>query len=59
MGHSTVTVSQRYVHPTPETLERAFQRLEERKQRAGAKLLDGAKTTTTSCRLRYSERHLD
>jgi integrase len=28
MGHSTVTVSQRYVHPTPESLERAFERLE-------------------------------
>jgi hypothetical protein len=30
MGHSSVTVSPRYVHPTPETLERAFERLEER-----------------------------
>jgi integrase len=27
-GHSSVTVSQRYVHPTPEGLERAFDRLE-------------------------------
>src|SRR5579863_38587 len=27
-GHSSVTVSQRYVHPTPEGLERAFARLE-------------------------------
>ena len=27
-GHSTVTVSQRYVHPTPESLERAFERLD-------------------------------
>ena len=27
-GHSTVTISQRYVHPSPETLERAFERLE-------------------------------
>lgn len=27
-GHSSVTVSQRYMHPTPETLERAFERLE-------------------------------
>ena len=26
-GHSSVTVSQRYVHPTPEGLERAFERL--------------------------------
>jgi integrase len=27
-GHSSVTVSQRYVHPTPEAMERAFDRLE-------------------------------
>ncbi len=27
-GHSSVTVSQRYIHPTPETVERAFERLE-------------------------------
>ncbi|MGO9275341.1 MAG: tyrosine-type recombinase/integrase [Terriglobia bacterium] len=28
MGHSSVTVSQRYVHPTPEALEPAVERLE-------------------------------
>jgi hypothetical protein len=28
MGHSSVLVSQRYVHPTPESFERAFERLE-------------------------------
>jgi integrase len=28
MGHSSVTISQRYVHPTPEALERAVERLE-------------------------------
>jgi len=28
MGHSTVTVSQRYVHPSPESMERAVSRLE-------------------------------
>jgi hypothetical protein len=27
MGHSTVTVSQRYVHPSPESVELAFERL--------------------------------
>ena len=27
-GHSSVAVSQRYVHPSPESLERAFERLE-------------------------------
>ncbi len=28
VGHSSVSVSQRYVHPTPEGKERAFERLE-------------------------------
>lgn len=28
MGHSTVVVSQRYVHPTPETLQTAIGRVE-------------------------------
>jgi integrase len=28
MGHSTITVSQRYVHPSPETVERVFRNLE-------------------------------
>jgi integrase len=28
MGHSSVTASQRYVHPTPESCELAFERLE-------------------------------
>jgi hypothetical protein len=27
-GHSAITVSQRYVHPSPEALERAFEKLE-------------------------------
>jgi integrase len=27
-GHSTVVVSQRYIHPSPESVERAFERLE-------------------------------
>jgi hypothetical protein len=27
-GHSSVVISQRYVHPSPESLERAFERLE-------------------------------
>jgi integrase len=34
-GHSSVTVSQRYVHPTPEAVERAFQRLENLNAHAG------------------------
>ncbi|MBI4873027.1 MAG: hypothetical protein HY822_00190 [Acidobacteria bacterium] len=27
-GHSSVTVSQKHVHPTPEPMERAFEKLE-------------------------------
>jgi integrase len=32
MGHSTVTISQKYVHPTPERMERAFEQLESMNQ---------------------------
>jgi integrase len=39
MGHSSVTVSQRYVHPTPETLERAVERLQQLNQGNGAEVL--------------------
>jgi len=42
-GHSSVTVSQRYVHPTPETMERAFQRLEALNEKAARKLPEGQK----------------
>lgn len=38
MGHSTVTVSQKYVHPTPEAMERAFERLEALNEKAVASL---------------------
>ena len=27
-GHSSITVSQRYVHPSPEAIERAFEKLQ-------------------------------
>ena len=37
-GHSSVTVSQRYVHPTPEALERAVEMLEGLNQRAANSL---------------------
>lgn len=43
MGHSSVTVSQRYVHPTPEALERAVERLEGLNQKATNSLLEGLK----------------
>lgn len=34
MGHSSVTVSQKYVHPSPEAMERAVERLEAFNERA-------------------------
>lgn len=37
-GHSTVTVSQRYVHPSPEALENAFEKLERLNGRAAKAL---------------------
>ncbi|PYX96324.1 MAG: hypothetical protein DMG71_06315 [Acidobacteria bacterium] len=37
MGHSSITVSQRYVHPTPETMERAFDALEDNAKQASEK----------------------
>ena len=43
MGHPTVIVSQKYVHPTQESLERAFARLEAMNQTAVAKLPEGPK----------------
>jgi integrase len=37
-GHSSVTVSQKYVHPSPESIERAFERLETMNTKAQAAL---------------------
>jgi len=54
MGHSSVTVSQRYVHPTPEALERAVERLEGLNQRAVAALATGTKTDTGAMALPVS-----
>jgi integrase len=48
MGHSSVTVSQRYVHPTPETLERAVDRLQAMNAKATAMLETGAKRSPTT-----------
>jgi integrase len=50
-GHSSVTVSEKYVHPTPESLERAFQRLEEyntKSLKEGPKLLEAATVSATA-----------
>jgi site-specific recombinase XerD len=33
-GHSNVTMSQRYVHPTPEAMERAVERMDSMNRRA-------------------------
>lgn len=38
MGHSSVLVSQKYVHPTPEAMERAFERLNAANEKAMASL---------------------
>lgn len=43
MGHSSVTISQRYVHPTPEALERAVERLEMLNREAMNRLPDRGK----------------
>jgi hypothetical protein len=43
MGHSSVTVSQKYVHPTSEAMERAFERLEALNQKALVGLPEGEK----------------
>ena len=41
-GHSSVSTSQRYVHPTPESLERVMERLDAMNQKArGGQLQDG------------------
>ena len=41
MGHWSVTVSQRYVHPTPEALERTVERLETLNQSSVVGLPEG------------------
>jgi integrase len=38
MGHSSVVISQKYVHPTPEAVERAFERLNAANEKALASL---------------------
>lgn len=43
MRHSNVTISQKYVHPTPEAMERAFERLEALNQKAVAGLAESEK----------------
>jgi integrase len=45
-GHSSVTVSQRYVHPSPESLERAFERLDAMNSSARGEVVLPAKVPT-------------
>jgi integrase len=50
-GHSSITISQRYVHPSPESVERAFEKLDVSNQPTprkgvGIELGIGAKETT-------------
>jgi integrase len=47
-GHSSITVSQRYVHPSPESLERAFERLESLNANAGERNKVTFEATTVS-----------
>ena len=49
-GHSSVTVSQRYVHPTPESMERAFARLEELNEKARSVRINGTESLQISLR---------
>ena len=43
-GHSGITISQRYVHPTPEHVERMFERFEAYRSPAKVPTLPPAKT---------------
>jgi len=47
-GHSTLTISQRYVHPASETMESAFERLEGMNERAEQKLNAASKQSVTT-----------
>jgi integrase len=49
MGHSTVVVSQKYVHPTPETMERAFERLNAANEKALASLPGVTQSQPQTC----------
>jgi integrase len=49
-GHSSVTVSQRYVHPSPESLEKAFERLDglNRSRRENCSMVPARVTTAVN-----------
>jgi hypothetical protein len=50
-GHSSITVPQRYIHPTPEAVQRAFERL----QLSAAALESKPKRRSTRYSIRHSE----
>jgi integrase len=57
-GHSSILISQKYVHPTPETIELHFQRFEDK---ATKQLTEGhvkAKVTTISLRSKKRKKRL-
>jgi integrase len=47
MGHSSISVSQRYVHPTPETMENAFLALDRASKEFDQKTLQVTTVLTT------------
>lgn len=51
-GHSSVTVSQRYVHPSPESLEKAFERLDALNESKRAETVVAATKTATASKRR-------
>jgi hypothetical protein len=48
-GHSSVTVSEKYVHPSSESMERAFVRLQEFNERANRQLPATVSATVDKC----------
>ena len=53
-GHSSVTISEKYIYPTPESVERVFERLEEyntRSLKEGPKLLEAATVSATALKV--------
>jgi len=49
MGHSTVVVSQKYLHPAPQAMERTFERLNSANEKALASLPEATQSRPTKC----------
>jgi integrase len=54
-GHSSVTVSQRYVHPSPESLETAFERLDAMNSSARGEKIEAPTKSPTAKNVRVVE----